>query len=488
MERIGKGIGWGVLAGKCDYPTGFVRLSQEEESLVTGVCDRFSEDSKSDEGAQPDSGQTLSRMLNSACEEGGIELEADQRGYLLNYCKAHSEGTMFLAPMLSDDSIEEIAIIGLGLPAYVYVRKQGWKKTDGAVFTPDSFIHLVNGLSRLLGRRITLQSPRLNAILPSGFRLHASMPPISNHELTIRRFRSNPFTPSELCELETLSYDAAALLWLAMQSDASILVCGNTASGKTSTLNALFSFVPQSERVLITEETPEIKIPHPHQIRLLANPELGIGMQELVSDSLRMRPDRVIVGEVRTREEAQALAQTLLSGQARGSYATFHAQSAHEALARLSAFGVLEDDLRSLSLILVQRRISRYSKGVHREIRRVTEICEVPSTGSLMLRTLFSYDHGKDILLAKAPPLFISDSICQTFGLSQPGLNEELAARAKFLKSISRLNFEKACKAIGEYGARDGKFSAGRPSRPGGSPRMIAKRRASAKGGKHARK
>lgn len=459
MPDTAKSLGWGVLAGGCDRKTGFVRLSEEEESLVAAVCEEYSECSKSD-GAQNDGEDTkdsISNMLDSICEEEGIEVDDDQRKYLLRYCIANSEGTMFLGPLLSDDEIEEIAVIGLGLPAYVYVRKSGWKKTDGVLNSSESFIHLVNVLGRSLGRRITLQSPRINAVLSSGFRLHASMPPISNHELTIRRFRSNPFTPSELCSMGTLSYEAAALLWLAMQSDASILVCGNTASGKTSTLNALFSFVPTHERVLITEETPEIRIPHPHQVRLLSNEELGIGMEQLVADSLRMRPDRVIVGEVRTKEEAHALSQTLLSGQARGSYATFHAQSAQEALARLRAFGVLEDDLLSLSLILVQRRISKYSKGVHKEIRRVTEICEIPKSGSLSLRTLFSYDHAHDALARRAQPMFVSESICQTFGLSENSLKKELAARAKFLQKISGYGFEKSCTAISEFGGRHGR-------------------------------
>lgn len=451
-----KTLGWGILAGKCERKCGFSRLSEEEESLVLSVCAEFSERSKSAPSNSAPPGEPLPAIMDAICGREGIELEPDQKKYLLKYCNANASGQMFLPGLLSDDEIEEIAIIGLGLPAYVYVRKAGWRRTDGAVHTPEAFVHLVNGLARTLGRRITTQSPRLNAVLPNGFRLHASMPPISGHELTIRRFRANPFTPSELCALNTLSYEAAALLWLAMQSDASILVCGNTASGKTSTLNALFSFVPQSERVLITEETPEIRIPHPHQVRMLSSPELGIGMQELVSDSLRMRPDRVIVGEVRTKEEANALAQTLLSGQARGSYATFHAQSAHEALARLFAFGVLEGDLLSLSLILVQRRISKYARGAQREIRRVTEICEIPHARSVSLRTLFSYDYKSDSLAKAAKPLFISESICQSFGFDEQKLGREIGKRALFLRKISSFNFERFCQAISEYGAGHG--------------------------------
>ena len=138
------------------------------------------------------------------------------------------------------------------------------------------------------------------------------------------------------------------------------MISGNTASGKTTTLNALFSFVPANERVLIAEETPEIMIPHAHQMRLVASREMGIGLKDLVYDTLRMRPDRMIVGEVRSREEAGALFDVLLAGQARGCYATFHAQSAEEARSRFRHLGVNPEDLSSLDCIVVQRRMLRY--------------------------------------------------------------------------------------------------------------------------------
>jgi Flp pilus assembly CpaF family ATPase len=117
-----------------------------------------------------------------------------------------------------------------------------------------------------------------------------------------------------------LDSQSLAFLWLALQSDCTLLICGNTGSGKTSTLNALFCFVPANERIVVVEETPEIRLPHEHQIRLASSLELGIDMHSLIVDSLRMRPDRIIVGEMRTASETKAFVDTLLAGQGKGSY------------------------------------------------------------------------------------------------------------------------------------------------------------------------
>ena len=128
------------------------------------------------------------------------------------------------------------------------------------------------------------------------------------------------------------SSNSLAFFWMLLQSSSSILVCGNTGSGKTTTLNALFSFVPLNERVVVVEETPELNIFQEHCVKIIANKELGITLSNLVEDTLRMRPDRVIVGEVRNAEEAQALGECLLAGQARGTYATLHATDGVQAL------------------------------------------------------------------------------------------------------------------------------------------------------------
>jgi Flp pilus assembly CpaF family ATPase len=182
--------------------------------------------------------------------------------------------------------------------------------------------------------------------------------------------------------------------------------------------------VPSDERVVIAEETPEINIPHSHQLRLVANREMSVSLKDLVYDSLRMRPDRMIVGEVRCKDEAEALLDVLLAGQARGSYATFHAQSAGEALARMRSFGIDEMDLKSLDCIIVQRRMLLYDpkKRKSREVRRVVEIAEFDGE----LKPL--YRNGK---LSKESALI--ERAAEGFGLSMKEMEKELQRRKRLI-------------------------------------------------------
>ncbi len=357
-----------------------------------------------------------------------------------------------LQPLLAEKEFEEIAVIGIGKPIYACHRKKGWLRTNCFFTREEAAVAVINKMARQLGRRVTLRQPRLNAVLPDGSRLHASIPPISGVEMTIRKFRESPISVADLIGYGTYSAESLAFLWLAAQSDISLLVSGNTASGKTSTLNALFSFVPLGERVLITEETPEMNIPHEHAVKLLANAELGVGMPELVADSLRMRPDRVIVGEVRTKEEVGALFETILSGQARGSFATFHAQSGEEALARLRSFGIAPMDLRSLDLIVVQRRMARFAPDGSPlgEVRKCVEICEVGANGEAV--ALFEHDYGADRLRRKAEGK-VAEKICRCFGFPRKKLASEISARAAFLGSLAEreANFSECVSAIQRY-------------------------------------
>jgi type IV secretory pathway ATPase VirB11/archaellum biosynthesis ATPase len=216
-----------------------------------------------------------------------------------------------------------------------------------------------------------------------------------------------------------------------MQSDLSVIFAGNTASGKTSSLNAMLSFVPASERILLIEETPEISIPHPHQIRLLPFEESKIGMVELVRDSLRMRPDRVVIGEVRSAEEAQAFAESALSGQAKGCYATFHAQSARDALLRMRMMGCTEADLEGIDLIAVQRRVSKYDSRKRKigEERKLTEIAVSSQDDSLHPKTIFN---GKAFSHPALSSLF--EKISAGSGMDAKQISRELILREKFLR------------------------------------------------------
>ena len=370
-------LGWKLGGWKAGYRLRLPRLSQEEQELVLSVAEAFrSETQRREVEGEAQASELILRLLSSVCEEEGIELDNDQRRYIARAAFLQTFGLGFLQELLSDQSLEEIALIGLERPVYVFVRSQGWKRTNVAVDSADYFVSLVNRLGRGLGRRLTAQKPRLNAVLEDGSRVHASMPPVSGCELTIRKFTREPLSPFDLLSNGTYGARALSLLSLCLQADLSVMFAGNTASGKTSSLNALLSFVPSSERMLLIEETPEISLPHPHQLRLVPFEEGGIGMTELVRDSLRMRPDRVVVGEVRSQEEARAFVESALSGQAKGCYSTFHAQSARDAVLRLRMMGCMPSDLEGIDLFVVQRRVSTYDAKRRQvgESRRVTEI------------------------------------------------------------------------------------------------------------------
>ena len=415
-------LGWRILR-EGRYRLDMPALSPDEEELILGAQECFKDEARGAGLSREDGKDAVRRSLARAAEARGLWLERSQQECLGEIASMHIQGFAFMDRLLDDPEIEEISVIGPKKQVHVYLRKKGWMGVNACFDDERAICDMVNRMSRSIGRRITLQNPRLDAMLPDGSRLHASLPPVSAGEITIRRFRESPLSPREICANGTLSPDAMALLSVLMQSDVSLIIAGNTASGKTTTLNALFSFVPHNERVLITEETPEISIPHEHQVRLVANREMGISLKDLVYDSLRMRPDRMVVGEVRNREEAEALFDVLLAGQARGSYATFHAQSADEALSRLRSFGIRQDDLKSIDCIIVQRRMLGYDPDARTgsETRRVVEIMEVDG-GMQAYR-----DGGK----ADAGPLL--ERVAGSFGLSKREMDAELRMRRELI-------------------------------------------------------
>lgn len=423
-------LGWKIL-NEGDYELRLPRLSAEEEQVISLVEERFREEARRSEfGSEKDVSGLLKQLLFEHAEAEGIMLDHDQLEYLSEMARLHIYGFAFLDPILKDSSIEEVSVVGLNKPAYVFVRKEGWKSVN-AMFTDErALMDVVNKMAKHLGRRITLQKPKLNTILQDGSRLHATLPPLSEGELTLRKFSEEPFSPSDLISLKTMPSGALAALSFIMQADMSLVVSGNTASGKTTTLNMLFSFIPRNERVVLAEESPEISIPHAHQVRLVANEEMGVSLKDLVYDTLRMRPDRFVVGEVRNRPETEALFDSLLGGQARGCYATFHAQSSSETLRRFSFFGISELDFNSIDAILVQRRMLRYNPKTKKntEMRRMTELCFGHSK-----EPLYTYNPKTDSWKQGNLKPF-SEAICASLGLSAKEFEKEFSSREKFIR------------------------------------------------------
>ncbi|MFA4946177.1 MAG: ATPase, T2SS/T4P/T4SS family [Candidatus Micrarchaeia archaeon] len=438
-------LGW-KIAGKAEYALPELDLNPEEERLLVALLDAFEEEQEPDEGA-------LRALLKKMCARHSLLLGKESAERVLR-AATESAGYGPFGEMLADDELEEIAVTGVNEPVRVFHRSRGWLETNCTITSRDYCVNAANRMARSLGRRLTLQSPRLNAVLPNGSRLHATIKPLALNgvELTIRKFREKPFTVPELVENRTLSADAAAFLWLALYGETSLVVAGSTGSGKTTTLNALFSFVPLNDRVVITEETPEINVPHKHKVCLVANEELGIGLKDLVKDSLRMRPDRVIIGEIRDAPEAAALFDSLLSGQARGSYATMHASTGDEALARLKTLGGREDEVNAIDLVLVQRRFLSYDKATRTqsEKRRVTEISEVKCGKA---RPLYAYVPETDSLerTANYSSNAVFAELSKNYGFDRRGFQAEHAKRAVLLSKNNWKDNAGFTQAVNDY-------------------------------------
>ncbi len=291
-----------------------------------------------------------------------------------------------LAPLLRDDNVTEVMVNGA---RGVWVERGGRLEESGVRFTdPEEILVLMERLVAPLGRRIDLASPLVDARLPDGSRVHAVIPPISlvGPVLTIRRFAARALGPDDLVRNGTLSREAMDYLIAAVRERRSILVSGGTSSGKTTTLNALAFAIGQGERIVTIEDAAELRLPQGNVVALETRPPSvegtgAIDVRALLRAALRMRPDRIVVGEVRGGEALDML-QAMNTGH-RGSLTTAHANGARHALMRVETMALMGGI--DLPLDAIREQIRRgIDIVVHQErdgtgARRVVEIAELGS-------------------------------------------------------------------------------------------------------------
>lgn len=350
----------------------------------------------------------LQQFFHTYCTQHHLVMEQQQERELLYMLELHTLPGGPLQLLLRDPTLEEIAIAGIGekFPIRVWITGTGWKETPIYFTHASQLITQINRLALQSGKRLSHSTPTLNARLEDGSRLHASMPPVcvQEIELTIRKFVFRHTNPIHYLQTHVISAEGLAFLQLAMQADANVILVGNTGSGKTTTLNVLLNDLPAEERFILIEETPELQLTPSHQVRLTPSTSAKLEMAELIRETLRMRPDRVVVGEIRFPEEAKAYMESILAGQGKGTYATFHGYSAAEAIARLRQFGILEQDLGWLNLIVTQKRWTQHlADNTRKEVRAVCEINEIiPSTtGKLKLNCVFEWNAALHQLIPK---------------------------------------------------------------------------------------
>lgn len=310
-------------------------------------------------------------------------------------------------PLIRDDNLEEIMVIGIDKPVFVYHREYGMMKTNILFKDAGEVMNLIDSIARQINRRIDQESPILDGRLPDGSRVNATIPPISadGPSMTIRKFKRDPLTIIDLINSKTISVELAAFFWLCFDGlgvkSANAIISGGTSSGKTTTLNALSSFINPKERIITIEDTLELQIPHEHVIRMETRPPNvenrgELTMNDLVKNSLRQRPDRIIVGEVRG-SEAITLFTALNTGHS--GFGTLHSNDARETITRLTnaPMSVPNIMISAIDFIIMQNRIYM-SDGV--SFRRISEVAEVSGIeeGVIQLNKIFEWDPQSDTI------------------------------------------------------------------------------------------
>ncbi len=290
-----------------------------------------------------------------------------------------------IAPLLEDDTVTEVMVNGYD---NVYIERHGkLLHTDARFPSDDALMSAIHNVAQWVGREITAEHPVLDARLPNGFRVHAIIPPSARTGiyLTIRKFSREVLTLDDLIGFGSLSEAAKEFLEICVRLRKNMLISGGTGTGKTVLLGAISRAIPEEERIVVIEDTSELRLIQKHCLYLEAQHnsdrggEGGLNVRQLFINSLRMRPDRIIVGEVRSGE-ALDMVQSMISGHA-GALSTIHANTPRDALIRLETLSLMSDveipvyvaraQVASAIDLIVQ--IARFTEDGSRKITRITE-------------------------------------------------------------------------------------------------------------------
>jgi pilus assembly protein CpaF len=345
----------------------------------------------------------VGKVLEAALAKGVVKVPSTERKRFVGEVASDILGYGPLDPLLKDSSVDEIMCNGYD---DIYVERHGKiERTDARFADETHFRQVIEKIVSAIGRRVDEGSPMVDARLPDGSRVNAILPPLAIHGpvMTIRKFSERPYTVTDLVANGTLSMDAAVFLEACVRAKLNVLISGGTGSGKTTMLNVVSSFVPETERVITIEDAAELQMQQPHVITLESRPPNAEGrgavtIRDLVRNALRMRPDRIVVGEVRGAEALDML-QAMNTGH-EGSLTTVHANAPRDVVSRLETMvlmagfdlpvrAIREQIASAVDLIVHTERLADGS-------RRLMAVSEVQGTEGdvVTLQDLFRYEPG----------------------------------------------------------------------------------------------
>lgn len=368
---------------------------------------------------------------------------------ILYYAERDLVGFGILDGLIRDPHIEDISLDGVGRPVFVFHRKYESLATNIRLKDEESVDNLITRLCHMSGKHVSTAFPIIQGTLPGGHRLSATyrreVSP-NGGTFTIRKFREDPITIIDMLNLNVLNHTLAAYTWLLMENRATAIVVGTTGSGKTTLLNALLTLTRMNSKVITIEEVREINIAHSNWVALTTRPvyyttaekTTEVSLFDLVKVAMRMRPDILVVGEVRG-EEAYVLFQAIGTGH--GGLCTLHADDAASAIQRLTSkpMDVAPSFIPFLDLVFVIKRIAIPSPSGSKVIRRIVSVEEVVNVGNYI--KMFEWDPVSDTFNAQPFKKSIKlAKLAKDSGLSIEEVEEEIKRRSLVLKWIQQKN------------------------------------------------
>ncbi|MDD1686728.1 type II/IV secretion system ATPase subunit [Methanoregula sp.] len=381
--------------------------------------------------------------MRALLDDYGLTLEKSTLFKIQYFLIRNYIGWSRLDPLMKDPQLEDISCDGTRIPLFLYHRRFRNIKTN-IIFEAEILNSLAITLAQRSGKHISTGSPMIDATLPDGSRLQLTFGKevtTRGTSFTIRKFREEPFSPIELMEIGTFNADELVYFWLAIENNKSLIFIGGTASGKTTSLNAVSLFIPPVAKVVSIEDTREITLYHDNWIASVTREALteggnAINMFDLLRAAMRQRPEFILVGEVRG-PEAQTLFQAMNTGHT--TFSTMHGGSVDAAIHRLESepLNVPRNMMQALNIISVQGLIYH---GTER-VRRAQEIVEIagidPSTGNLRVNNVFIYDPVHDTSGYTGRSQVYAD-IAEKRGWSREQLEQEIDLRKSILMAMQK--------------------------------------------------
>jgi flagellar protein FlaI len=409
----------------------------------------------------------LRRIVDGLIRELGVELHPVSKERIMYYIFRDFIRYGPIDVVMTDAQVEDVSCDGVRVPFYIYHRKYGSIPSNLKFDNAEELDSFVVWLAQRCGKHISVARPMLDATIPDGSRLQATLGmhvTKRGSSFTIRRFRENPFTPLDLVRFKTMSSEMMSYMWLAIENGQSMLICGGTASGKTTTLNAILLFIPPQMKIVSIEDTRELNLPHENWVPLLTRAGFGgksahtgkaageIDMFDLLIAALRQRPQYMMVGEVRGAE-AFVVFQAMATG--KSAYTTFHADDVQSMVHRLEndPINLPRALVAALDIVLLQAQV-KVGTDMTRRVKAIVEVVGTdPESNELITNSAYTWNPADDTFNYSGHS-YVYEKISLARNWNQRRMEQEVKRRLdlfEYMKRTQVSNYREVAKIVSSY-------------------------------------